>query len=104
MNTESSNPYEPTAEELAQMQSATAAESQEVDALILAQCRSQWKKVAMLMGRLLDDFDTRYEHLPYCFAQARIEALEGKGAIDVRGDPWAMRYSEVRLRVAPSEA
>jgi hypothetical protein len=101
---ESYPPYEPTEEEIQQMQAATEAEASEVDTLVLGQCTSQWRKVAMVVAKLLDVFDEKYQHLPYCYMQARIQKLEDQGLVEVAGNPWAMRHSEVRLRHARSEA
>ena len=86
------------------MRSATQAEREHVDSMILALARPRWQKVALVVGQLLDEFDARFPHLPYCILQARIDALEDQGRLEVAGDPWAMRYSEIRLPSAKSEA
>jgi hypothetical protein len=104
MNSAPPYPYEPTDEELVQMRSATTSEAAEVDALIVALCSSSWKKVALIVGQMLDTFDQKYQHLPYCYIQARIDALEDNLVLEVQGDPWAMRHSEVRLASGRSAA
>ena len=94
--------YEPTAEEIAQMRAATPAEAQAVDSMILRQCSARFQKVAMVIGQLLNEFDGNFPHLPLAYVQARMQELEDQGLIEIAGDVWSMRHSEVRL-VKPSE-
>ena len=94
----SSEPDEPTVEELAAMRAATPLEAAAVDALVLGACDHRWRKVAMVVGALLDRFDSGYPHLPFVYLQARMLELEDQGRLEVRGDVMAMRHSEVRLR------
>jgi len=99
-------PYgsEPTAEEIARMRGATQAEAAAVDVMLLRQCSPRFQKVAMIVGKLLDDFDSRFPHLPFTYMQARLQELEDAGRIEIAGDVWLMRHSEVRLLNGPSEA
>lgn len=94
---------EPSAEEIAQMRSATPVEAAWVDAIILRECSPDWSKVALVVGRLLDEFETALPHLPFAYMQARMQELEDAGAVEIAGDVWAMRYSEVRLVVRRNE-
>lgn len=87
----------PTPEELAQMRRATAADAEAVDALILQSCTDRWRKVAMVVGISLKEFDAQFPHLPYVYLPARIIAMEQSGALEVQGNAMAMRFSEVRL-------
>jgi hypothetical protein len=96
--------YEPSAEEIAQMRSATHEEAQAVDAMILAKCSPHWRKVAMVVGQLLDEFDKSFPHLPLVYVQARMQELEDSGVLEIGGDVWAMRHSEVRLVGQQNEA
>jgi len=91
------NDDDPTLEELAQMRRATLADAAAVDALILRNCTDHWRKVAMLVGTSLQEFDTKFPHLPYVYMPVRIAALKDDGVLEVDGDPMAMRFSEVRL-------
>ncbi|QCB46038.1 DUF3658 domain-containing protein [Hydrogenophaga sp. PAMC20947] len=88
---------QPTLEELAKIRRATPADAAAVDALILQSCSNHWCKVAEVVGTSLKEFDARYPHLPYVYMPVRIVALERSGVLEVRGDPMAMRFSEVRL-------
>ncbi len=91
------NDDDPTPEESAQMRRATAADAAAVDALILQSCTDRWRKVAMVVGNSLEEFDAKFPHLPYVYMPVRIIAMEQSGALDVQGDAMAMRFSEVRL-------
>jgi hypothetical protein len=95
--------YEPSAEEIAQMRSATPKEASAVDAMILSKCSPRWRKVAMVIGELLDEFDASFAHLPLAYVQARMQELEDSRQLEIAGDVWAMRHSEVRLVGAPNE-
>jgi hypothetical protein len=100
---DSSKPYEPREEEIAQMRAATPAEGQAVDEMILRECSGHWKKIARIIGDLLDEFDEAYEHLPLAYLQARMQKLEDLGQAEIAGDVWAMRFSEIRLANAESK-
>jgi hypothetical protein len=94
---DSDAPYQPTEEEVAQMRAATALEGQAVDAMILRECSNRWQKVAKIVGDLLDEFDSTYGHLPLAYLQARMQKLEDLGKVEIAGDLWAARFSEIRL-------
>ena len=94
---EDADTNEPTPEEIAQMRNATAADIQAVDALILGKCSSSWRKVAMVVGSSLDEYDERFPTLPYVFMPVRMLELEKEGKLEVQGDVFAMRASEIRL-------
>lgn len=94
---------EPTADEIAQMRAATPAEAAAVDKLIVRECATHWRKVAMVIGKILNEFDADFSHLPYPYIQARMQELEDAGVVQIAGDVWAMRHSEIRL-VAPQHA
>jgi hypothetical protein len=96
--------YEPSTEEIAQMRAATPAQASAVDAMILRECSTRWQKVAMVVGQLLDEFDTTFPSLPLAYVQARMQELEDAGSVEVAGDVWAMRHSEIRLTVRSGEA
>ena len=104
-NEESPGAYEqPTDEEIVQMRSATPEEAAAVDAMVLRKCSSRWQKVAFVVGQLLNEFEEAYEHLPLAYIQARMQELEDRGELEIAGDVWSMRHSEVRLATTPSEA
>ncbi len=88
---------EPTAEEIAQMRNATASDVQAVDVLVLGKCSTSWRKVAMVVGSSLDEYDEHFPNLPYVFIPVRMLELEKAGKLEIRGDVFAMRTSEIRL-------
>ena len=94
---------EPTKEELDQIRRATSADATAVDALILGNCSSQWSKVAMIIGSLLDAFEEKFPHLPYVYMPIRMLELEERGLIEIHGDVLAIRSAEVRLCVATND-
>lgn len=87
-----------SAEEVAQIQATTEDDRHIVDVLILGLCTERWSKVALVAGSLLKTFARELPHLPLAFVQVRMEAIEDLGLIEIAGDVWAMRQSEVRLR------
>ena len=88
---------EPTEEEVAQMRAATPIEAREVDLLILGACTVRWRKVAMVIALAMNEFESRFGHLPLAYLQARMQELEDLQAVQIQGDVWAMRHSEIRL-------
>lgn len=98
-------PCEPTEEEVAQMLASSPEERAGAEAMVLRECSVRWQKVAKIVGDLLDEFERTYPHLPFAYLQATMEKLEDLGKIEIVGDVWAMRYSEIRLaQPVPSEA
>ena len=97
-----SAPYEPSDEEIAQMRAASPAEAAAVDTLILRECSDRWQKVAKIVGDLIKEFDQAYPHLPFAYIQARMDELEDMGKVEIVGNVWSMRYSEIRLTQATS--
>lgn len=91
------DPQEPTEEELEQMRAATAAEAETVDKLILSMCTPQWRKVAMIVAKCMNEFDEQFPHLPYIYLQLRVIDLEERGILETAGDVMSMRTSEIRL-------
>lgn len=98
------NEPDPTPEELELIRKATPAEQDQVDALLIRTCSVRWQKVATVVGRLLDEFEGRFAHLPYVYLQVRLLELRDRGLIDARGNVMQMRASEIRLVVAPKAA
>ena len=94
---------EPTKEELDQIRRATLADAAAVDALILGKCSSQWSKVAMIVGSLLDAYVEKFPHLPFVYMPIRMLDLEKRELIEINGDALAIRSAEVRMRVATND-
>ncbi|MEO5795755.1 MAG: DUF3658 domain-containing protein [Rhodoferax sp.] len=91
------NDDQPTPEELAQIRRATLADAAAVDALILQNCTDRWRKVAMVVGTALEEFDAKFPYLPYVYMPVRILEMARSGVLEVQGDAMDMRSSEVRF-------
>lgn len=94
---EDAAPYEPTDEEIGFMRAASKDAELAVDSMILRECSSQWQKVAKIVGNLIPELDQVDADLPIAYIQARMDELEELGKVEVAGNAWAMRYSEIRL-------
>ena len=94
--------YEPTEQEVAQMVASSPAERTAAQGMVLRECSTRWQKVAKIVGGLSDEFGRRYPHLPFAYLQATMQRLEDDGKVEIAGDVWAMRHSEIRL--APAES
>jgi hypothetical protein len=88
---------EPTPEEINEMRKATPADAQAVDALILSKCTAHWRKVAMVVGSSLNEYDERFPNIPYVYMPVRMLELERAGRLEIQGDVFSMRESEIRL-------
>jgi hypothetical protein len=89
--------YEPTEEEIAQILASTPEERAAVEAMVLRECSDSWQKVAKVVGSLHDEFERSHSHLPLAYLQATMEKLDELGKVEIAGDVWAMRHSEIRL-------
>ncbi|WP_411882052.1 DUF3658 domain-containing protein [Polaromonas sp. YR568] len=99
---EDAAPYEPTEEEVGLMRAAPKDVERAVDAMIVRTCTSRWQKVAKIVGNLIPELEQASTDMPIAYIQARMDELEDSGKVEIAGDVWAMRYSEIRL--AQSEA
>jgi hypothetical protein len=94
---EDADPDDPSDEEIAQMRASSPEERAALEALVLRECTHRWQKVARVVGAVEKEFGLAYPHLPFVMLQATVEKLEELGQVEVDGDPWALRYSEMRL-------
>lgn len=90
-------PYEPSEEEIELMRAATDAHEDAVDRLVLRECGNRWEKVAKIVGDLIPEFEQSFPNLPFVYMLARMDELEDLGRLEISGNVWSMRYSEVRL-------
>jgi hypothetical protein len=88
---------QPTPEEINEMRKATSADAQAVDALILSKCTSHWRKVAMVVGSSLNEYDEKFPNMPYVYMPVRMLELKRAGKLEIQGDVFSMRASEIRL-------
>lgn len=78
-------------EERAAMRALTPAEVSRVDALLLGASSTRWQKVALILGRVMNDFEQRFPDVPFEFLSHRVQELEGLGILEVAGDPFRPR-------------
>ena len=67
-----------------------------VDQAILARCRSQYRKVALIMVQVGDDFKVPMEG-DHSFIANRIKALVKAERLESQGNLNRPRFSEIRL-------
>jgi hypothetical protein len=70
----------------------------DVDKLIFAELKENWRKVALIVGNVLQTCKASSMPLSDEVIAARIQELAGNGQIESQGNLSKWRYSEVRLR------
>ena len=68
-----------------------------IDDVILAVAREQWRKVAFVIAMIVDARNHQPVEGDYDFVAARIVALVEEGRLESQGDLSNWRHSEVRL-------
>lgn len=79
------------------MRALTPGEVSQVDALLLSASSTRWQKVALVIARVMNDFEQRFPDLPFEFLSYRMQELGALGTLKIAGDPFRSRYSEIRL-------
>jgi hypothetical protein len=77
----------------------STASHQDIDALILSYAGVHWRKVAMIISKVLHEFEragTRTSEDQYRVAD-RIQALVEAGKLQAQGDLSLWRHSEIKL-------
>jgi hypothetical protein len=68
------------------------------DPLLMSHAKSQWQKAAMIIGRALGEFwDASLHQAGDLLLAARVRALAEAGHLELQGNPFDIRRSEVRL-------
>ena len=70
---------------------------EELDAAILSHARPQWRKVAMIAGRTLQELGVAPSNDQLDVVVARIRDLVARGRLAAQGNLSRPRFSEVRL-------
>ncbi|WP_341886985.1 DUF3658 domain-containing protein [Variovorax sp. YR752] len=68
-----------------------------IDAALLSQASSQWRKVARVVGMAMLSMPDHLEDVPDAFFAKRVALLVASGRLESQGDLRRMRFSEVRL-------
>lgn len=84
-------------EEQADVDALTADDIARIDEALLAQCDWSWRKVAMLVGRLLSKSAEVPDFVPVGYVAQRVQALVAAGRLESQGNLDYIRFSEVRL-------
>ena len=69
----------------------------ELDEAILATAEQNWRKMAYIVGTLVEHFKKRATELDAAIIAARIQELAKRGQTDSQGDLRKCRFSEIRL-------
>jgi Protein of unknown function len=69
----------------------------EIDRLLLANCHSQWLKVARVVGSAMQEMRGKIDGVPDVYFAQRIAHLVQAGKLVSQGDLKRMRFSEVRI-------
>ena len=86
-----------TPEEQAIVASLSTEFTQRIDSALLAQAKSSWRKVAMLVALTMMDPELGAPGLPDIYYANRVKKLVEAGLLESAGNLDYMRYSEVRL-------
>lgn len=68
-----------------------------IDAALLSQTSSQWRKVARVVGMAMLKQPRRIPGVPDLYYAKRVRILVRRGVLQSQGNLNFMRYSEVRL-------
>ncbi|MEI2431208.1 DUF3658 domain-containing protein [Lysobacter yananisis] len=70
---------------------------QGIDTALLNACDHRWRKVAWVVGTVMDNMPDRVPGIPDSFYAKRVAEMVATGRLEAQGDLSRMRYSEVRL-------
>ena len=86
-----------TAEQEALVRTLSKTVVSRVDAALVANASSKWRKVAVVIAAAMDDARGSAVGLPDVYYARRVKQLVAAGRLESFGDLCRMRYSEVRL-------
>jgi hypothetical protein len=70
----------------------------DLDAIIFSSVATQWRKVAMVISKVLKEFEARNLPIDHEVIGVRIGLLSETGRLESQGDVRKWRFSEVRLK------
>ncbi len=88
---------EPTLQQQRLIDQLTPGQVSQVDTELLANCATQWRKVARVVGTTMLQFNGRFRGIPDVFFAKRVALLVAAGKLEAQGNLKRMRFSEVRL-------
>ena len=86
-----------TVEERAVAMALSASELDEIDQTLMSHSLNQWRKVAMVVIKTLNEMSSRHPRLTDLFYAERLQELVARGMLESHGNLAYMRFSEVRL-------
>ena len=93
-----------TAAQQAKADSMSANETKSIDDVILAQSTDRWRKVAIVVAKVMHCVDDKYPEMPDVFYAQRIRMLVARVRLESRGNLNYMRFSEIRLSAEENRA
>ncbi len=87
----------PTAAEVKLIKKLTPEQVKRIDAALLSNSDSQWRKVARVVGTTMMQLRGEYPGLPDVYYSGRVAELVAAGELQSQGNLRRMRFSEVRL-------
>ena len=79
------------------VQSLSKEEIATIDAALLSEATTSWRKVAMVVARTMEVLEHRLPPIPDVYLASRVRCLVASKKLQSQGDLFRMRYSEVRL-------
>ena len=75
----------------------TPSEVELIDRALLSECAASWRKVARVVGTILNSLDEQMPQVPVGYYAQRIGLLVASGKLESQGNLKHVRFSEVRL-------
>lgn len=69
-----------------------------IDSVLLAECNSNWQKVAKIVGSTLIKNEGQLPNIPDVYLASKLYSWIDSELLDVQGYIGRMRYCEVRLK------
>jgi hypothetical protein len=75
----------------------TPADLELIDATLLSECASSWRKVARVIGTAMRSLQHQFPDIPDGYYAQRVVLLVNSGSLESQGNVDHMRFSEIRL-------
>ena len=98
MNDDETNDPDPSPAEAERVARLPEGELALIDAALLSQVSSDWRKVARVVGMAMLSMPDRPSGVPDVFFSKRVALLVESGQLESQGNLRRMRFSEVRRR------
>ena len=92
----SERPTELSEDQKNRINSLLPSDIEEIDEQLLKNVGHKWRKVAMVVGLTMTDFNKKYSGIPDLFFAQRVKELVNTGLLRSQGNLEHMRFSEVK--------